>query len=194
MGVTRRKHQAFPVGFTLVEVLTTVLVMAILLVLVAPTMGQLIKRNKLVTLHTELRSSLGLARTHAVETGTTVTVCPQGRQGQCAFPSGDWSQGWMVFEDPGRTGQCRDVGKGGFCQGTRNRLLKTRPPLEAGYVIRTNHHVSRRVRFFGTGMSYGSNGRFTFCDVNGAVRPVGLVVAATGRVRRARGADLLSCP
>jgi len=194
MGATKRKYRAPSGGFTLVEALATVLVMALLLVLVAPTMGQLIKRNKLVTLHTELRLSLGLARTRAVETGATVTVCPLWRGDRCAFPSGDWSRGWMVFEDPDRTGRCRDVGNGGVCQGTRNRILKIRPALETGYVIRSNHHVSRRVRFFGTGMSYGSNGRFTLCDLGGAVRPVGLVLAATGRVRRARTSDLLSCP
>ena len=45
-----------------------------------------------------------------------------------------------------------------------------------------------------TGMGYGHNGRFTLCALSGAVKPVGLVVAATGRVRRARGSDLLPCP
>ena len=189
-GVPPRGRQ----GFTLVEVLTTVLVITVLLVMVAPSMSALIKRNSLVALHGSLRSSLSVARTQAVETGQAVSVCPMGRNGGCAFPSGDWSRGWMVFEDPDRTGRCDDPAKTGFCYGTRNRVLEIRSPLKSGYVIRSNHNVSRRVRFAATGMSYGHNGRFTLCAVGGGVKPVGLVVAATGRVRRARGSDLLPCP
>ena len=53
-GVPPRGRQ----GFTLVEVLTTVLVITVLLVMVAPSMSALIKRNSLVALHGSLRSSL----------------------------------------------------------------------------------------------------------------------------------------
>ena len=189
-GVPPRGRQ----GFTLVEVLTTVLVITVLLVMVAPSMSALIKRNSLVALHGSLRSSLSVARTQAVETGQAVSVCPMSRSGGCAFPSGDWSRGWIIFEDPDHTGQCAGPNEAGFCDGTQNRVLKIRPPLDSGYVIRSNHHVSRRVRFSATGMSYGHNGRFTLCALSGQVKPVGLVVAATGRVRRARGSALLPCP
>ncbi len=194
MGALARKLCRGLQGFTLVELLVTVLVIAVLLVMVAPSMSVLIKRNSLVALHGSLRSSLSVARTQAVETGQAVSVCPTSHKGGCAFPSGDWSRGWMVFEDPDHTGRCDNSGTTGFCHGTRNRILKIRTPLDPGYVIRSNHHVSRRVRFTATGMSYGHNGRFTLCAVGGGVKPVGLVVAATGRVRRARDSDLLPCP
>jgi prepilin-type N-terminal cleavage/methylation domain-containing protein len=194
MGVVKRTPNRGLQGFTLVELLTTVLVVAVLLVMVAPSMSALIKRNSLVALHGSLRASLSVARTQAVETGQAVSVCPMGRNGGCAFPSGDWSRGWMVFEDPDHTGRCDNPAKTGFCHGTRNRVLEIRSPVKPGYVIRSNHHVSRRVRFAATGMSYGHNGRFTLCALSGQVKPVGLVVAATGRVRRARGSDLLPCP
>lgn len=194
MGAVMRRPLTSPRGFTMIELLISLLVIAVLLVMVAPSMNVLVKRNSLVALHGSLRSSLSMARTQAVETGSAVSVCPMGRNGGCAFPSGDWSRGWIVFEDPERTGRCANPGNAGLCHGTRNRVLRIRPPLDSGYVIRSNHHVSRRVRFSATGMSYGHNGRFTLCDLNGAVKPVGLVVAATGRVRRARDSDLLPCP
>lgn len=194
MGAVTRVPQRGQRGFTLIELLTTLLVIAVLLVMMAPSMNVLIKRNSLVALHGSLRSSLSMARTQAVETGRAVSVCPMGRNGGCAFPSGDWSRGWIIFEDPDHTGRCANPGSTGFCHGTRKRVLKIRPPLDSGYVIRSNHHVSRRVRFSAAGMSYGHNGRFTLCDLSGAVKPVGLVVAATGRVRRARDSDLLPCP
>lgn len=194
MGETGNRRRRALAGFTLIESLMAVLVLAILLASAAPVMGNLIKRNTLVTLHTELRTSLYLARTHAVRKGIAVTVCPRDNSGGCAQPSGDWSKGWIVFEDPDRVGRCRDSMGSGLCQGTPNRILGMRGPVAPGYVIRSNHHVSQRVRFSGTGMSYGYNGRFVFCDAGHAVDPLGLVVAATGRVRRARDADLLPCP
>lgn len=179
-------------GFTLVELVVALVLAAILLVTVVPSMQQTLARNRLLALHQDLRGALYLARAHALDKRVTTSVCPRSAAGGCASGSGDWSRGWIVFEDADHNGQCLPAD--GYCQGSTRRVLRVYPPAPAGFPIRANSNVSRRVRYSPLGMSPGSNGRFTLCDRTAAVAPMGLVVASTGRVRGARQGDLLACP
>lgn len=179
-------------GFTLVELIVAMVLAILLLVTAVPSMQEMLARHRLLTLHQELRGALYLARSHALAERVATSVCPRSESGGCASGRGDWSRGWIVFEDGDHGGSCRPAG--GYCQGSTRRVLRVYPSAPSAFPIRANTNVSRRVRYSPLGMSPGSNGRFTLCDRGGAVQPLGLVVASTGRVRGARQGDLLACP
>ena len=179
-------------GFTLLELVTVLLVTTVLLTAGIPSLRQLLVKEQLVSLHSSLRGALYLARSHAIQKGIPTSVCPVDAGGACAVPSGDWTLGWMVFEDADLSGRCVPGGAG-HCQGGR-RILRTYPPLPKGFQVRANQNVSKRVRYSALGMSYGHNGRFTLCGDGASSRSVGLVVSSTGRVRQAGKQDLLACP
>lgn len=74
-------------GFTLVELMVTVAVAAILLTIAVPSFKGVIDRSNLSAAHNSLLSALHYARGEAVNRGTAVNVKSQG----------GWGQGWEVL-------------------------------------------------------------------------------------------------
>ncbi len=74
-------------GFTLVEMLTTLIIVGILAGIAAPAFTSLIAGQKVKTSASMLQSSLLTARSEALKRNTGVTVSPVG---------GQWASGWTV--------------------------------------------------------------------------------------------------
>lgn len=82
--VTRRAG-----GFTLVEMLATVSIMAILMSVAVPGMRDLLESQRLRSAAFDLIADLSLARNEALKRGANVTVLPQSGT--------DWTTGWQVL-------------------------------------------------------------------------------------------------
>ena len=82
-------------GFTLIELMVTLTVMAIALSLAAPSFANLLASNRISTQTNELVGALNLARSEAVRRGQPVTLL-----------AGDvnYSKGWTVFPDANGNG------------------------------------------------------------------------------------------
>lgn len=75
-------------GFTLIEALIVIVIVAILLAIAAPAFLNLIERQRVVSVASDLYASLLLARSEAQKRNGTVSVT--------ATNGSDWSQGWTV--------------------------------------------------------------------------------------------------
>lgn len=76
-------------GFTLVELMITIALLAIILSLAVPNMGFFVKKRALRSTFDELRLSLAYARSEAVKQGKNIYVLPA---------TGGWALGWCVTE------------------------------------------------------------------------------------------------
>jgi len=85
-------------GFTLIELMVTLAIAAILLTVAIPSFNTTIKNNRIVTDANRLVSTIGLARSEAVKLGRTATVCVSADQATCTGET-DWTLGWMVWVD-----------------------------------------------------------------------------------------------
>lgn len=81
-------------GFTMVELLVTLVVLAVLLALAAPNMSTFVNSSRLRSSHGELVSALTLARSEATKRGLPVTVKARG-----STVGAEFSEGWDVFLD-----------------------------------------------------------------------------------------------
>ncbi len=94
-------------GFTLVELLVTLAIGAILLAIAIPGYAFLINASRLTAVTNDLVSALHLARSEAIKRGMRVTVCKTSNA-TAATPACDttasWQQGWLVFADGGTRG------------------------------------------------------------------------------------------
>ncbi len=85
-------------GFTLVELMASLLVAAILLTVGVPAFTTMIKNQRVTGFANDLVMSLNLARSDAVTSGSYVTVCRSTDGANCNHGV-NWEDGWMVFRD-----------------------------------------------------------------------------------------------
>ena len=96
-------------GFTLIEMLVTISIMAILLTIAAPSFNTVIAGTRMSAEINDLQASLNFARSEAVKRGLKIDVCPPTTPNgtTCATTNPlDWSSGWVVLVD-GTTTQLR---------------------------------------------------------------------------------------
>lgn len=84
-------------GYTLIELLVTLLIMGILLGLSLPSFQDTIERGITNSQVKLLLTSLNLARSEAIKRGTEVGICASDDSVDCDDDA--WSDGWIVFVD-----------------------------------------------------------------------------------------------
>ncbi len=184
--VTMKTHA----GFTLVELMITIAVLAILLGIAVPSMQDMILRNQITSSTNLLVSSATFARSEAVLRGLPVMVCnssnPNDAVPICSSGS-SWADGWIVFVDNNGS-NTRDAGE---------ELLRTFPALPTTVKFAPKADNERGVSFNRSGQASGvksgnvvsAGAVFTICS-DGVAEGRETTLGATGRASTVRKA----CP
>ena len=85
-------------GFTLVELLVTLVVLALLLTLGVPAFAGLLRQWRLDAAADAFAGDMRLARSTATRVSRNVEVCVQNGNGGCGAQT-NWARGWLVFID-----------------------------------------------------------------------------------------------
>jgi len=88
-------------GFSLIELLVTIAIVAILLAVAFPSFEGSMRSNRLATTTNELLASVSLARTEAIKNTRGAGICASADGLACGD---DWNEGWLVWADEGTTG------------------------------------------------------------------------------------------
>lgn len=161
-------------GFTLIELIFTVAILAVALVVALPAFHGMLQRLRASTTLHLLSADMAMARSTAVMRRAPVVVCPRGDAGGCAAAA-DWSRGWMVFDDP----------DGDRMPGGGKDVLRVTDPPGGGELFLP---ASRRLlRYQPDGRSANANLTVFVCS-EGRYRGK-VVVNNLGRVRTERPAD-----
>lgn len=83
-------------GFTLIELMVTVALVAIMLALAVPSMTTFMRNAELTSFTNTLLAGINAARSEAMKRGMNAMVVPTD--------AANWSSGWIVFVDVDRSG------------------------------------------------------------------------------------------
>lgn len=93
-------------GFTLLELLVTMAIVAILAALALPSFTTLVANNRLATKANETLAAVMLARSESFKRGKRVVLCKSSDAATCETSSSSpWSSGWIIFVDDDNSGQ-----------------------------------------------------------------------------------------
>lgn len=83
-------------GFTLIELMVTLTIAALLLTLALPSFRDSIRSNRIATTTNQLIASIALARSEAIRTTHGASLCASDDGVDCG---GDWADGVLVWAD-----------------------------------------------------------------------------------------------
>jgi type IV fimbrial biogenesis protein FimT len=173
-------------GFTLVDLIITISIAAILMAIAAPSFISIIQNNRMTAQYNELLAHLSLARSEAISRDNRITVCQSSAADKdtCSGESNNWHAGWIVFVDVANFNTL-DAGE---------ETIRIHDALSGENTL--NFNGGSQISYLGSGLTVADTKRvFTLCSGNDASQK-GLVVSTTGRVRHAIAADngdLASC-
>ena len=145
----QKKRRFGLAGLTLIELMMGMLLVAVLITLGAGSLRPLWQKYQLQAQAEDLLSSLFLARSEALKRGVRVTACIS-RDGIQCHSTGDWDQGWLVFEDA----------DGNATRSALELLLQTHGALPLNLLASGNSPVARYVSYAPSGRSLSTSGAF----------------------------------
>lgn len=147
--VTFERHS---LGFSLIEMMVAVAVIAILAAVAVPNMQAMIASSALRTATNDVVAALAQTRSLAIKEGGRVTMCKSSNGTACAT-TGDWEQGWIIFADPTRnspwTNASVDAGE---------TVALYSQALSGNIVVKGNNGASEYVSYSADGLSRLLNG------------------------------------
>ena len=160
-------------GFSLIELMVVLGVLAILLTVGAPGFSNLIADNRLLSEVYGVRATLNNARTEAVTQRTFVTVCRSSDGASC---TGNWGQGYIAFTDFDGDGVLDP-------NGPRGDVIIQAKVLDSSTLDITYSNVANRVRFNSRGNALTFGGTLRICDDRGVDKARGMAVSNLGSVQ-----------
>lgn len=88
-------------AFTLIELMVTLSIFAILAFLALPSFQSQIANNKSLALADEFTGALNYARSEALKRGKSITLCPANTAGTAC--GSNWNDGWLAVIDTAAT-------------------------------------------------------------------------------------------
>ena len=146
-------------GFTLVELMITVALVAITSSIAAPPLYHLVLDNRRASNVNELVGQLQYARSEAITRNSDVVVCPSASGEDCEATT--WESGWISFADPNGNG---DVDPD-------ETILKIADAIHDATFTSAEFDNFLRFRWNGRVMVNNpaeGSGEFTICDERGA--------------------------
>lgn len=177
-------------GFGLIELMGVLAIAAIMVFVGAPIITDFVQDSRLRVSANALQNSFAQARSAAVARSARVTVCVSSDGENCA--TGDWAQGWVIFEDENTLGEIDE---------TTDTRIKVQQALQGTVTVVPTAKMADAVYFDFLGFVRDSSGdgdylsgSFLVCDDRGdAANTRAVYLGAAGSSRVGEPENAMSC-
>ncbi|MGH8534350.1 MAG: GspH/FimT family pseudopilin [Gammaproteobacteria bacterium] len=171
-------------GFTLVELVVTLGVAAILMGMAAPSVSQFLQNNRLKSDTFHLLDSIAVARSEAVKRGSQVVMCrsanPTAAAPVCGGSANTWTTGWLVYvnADPANLSY----------QSSADTLLRIGSGVTGGVAIMANGWGDNYLDYANSGETNEiGTVQYSICDIRGEAYGRQISVLRSGRASITHG-------
>jgi len=153
-------------GFTLYELLITLLVVGVVLTWGLPNLRQFTQNSRMTGTANDLHAAFQMARSESARAKTNITICASADQSTCG---GTWDQGYIVFVD-----ENGDLARAGATES----LLRSHDAADEGVIIRVANNAGY-FSYASTGLGRGNVGgnpsitQVVICDERGNITAAG---------------------
>ncbi len=175
MRSTKSMSQAiFSSGFTLVELLISVTILAITLAIALPNLNDYLIKNRVDNEIAELHRLILTARNTAINTGKNVTLCPL-TSGSC---TSNWQNEISVFTNDDDTTKY---------DSTKEELIKVKTAISSGDTLKFNQ---TNLVYTPTGrLVSGNDSLFTYCPKADTSLARAINISLSGRIYSSQDSD-----
>lgn len=129
-------------GFTLIELMVTVVIVAILVTVGVPSFIDMVKNNRISSQASDFTTALMLARSEAVRRGSIVCVKRKGTT------AGSWNAGWDVFPETSGETNCATVAN----------VIQSHDALSGSHTLNVGDPFKDYIRYNALGVAVDANG------------------------------------
>jgi len=157
-------------GFTLVELLITLVIVMVLTMTAIPSLKHIYHVSKSTAVINQVVGITRLARNTAVTEKTTTTLCPSLDGLTC---SGGWKDGVILFTDNNTNSQIDD----------NDHVIRFYQPfIDTGFL--NWRSLRNKIQFSSTGLPRGTVGSFVYCPSNhNPFYAKSMILSFQGRIR-----------
>ena len=163
-----RQLTASRTGFSFIQLLTAIALLAILVAVALPGLRNAINLVRAEQMKTHLLAAFASARATAISRQQDVTICASSDGFGCGQ---DWGVGWLIFLDPDRTGEPSGP----------EAILRHHAGRRQGHLQVRSSSGRPALRYASNGRSFGTNLTISLC-VGGMLHSE-IIVNNSGRVR-----------
>ena len=158
-------------GMTLLELLTSLFIIAIVTTLGVPSIQSILNYNRVATSINTLSRSIAFGRIQAVNHNRHMVMCKSSDQRNCTN-KGSWQQGWIIYEDDDLSRKREEEEKIIYAQSKLADNL---------YIKYAGFRSSNFITFRPSGVTL-MNGTFTFCIYGQPETQKAVILSKTGRI------------
>ena len=157
-------------GFTLIELMVTLVIISIMVSLGVPAMSALVERSQFKAETSKIHRAISLTRSNAVYRSEAVSLCPLNSSQTCGA---DWNGQLSVFSDSNSNGEL-DHGE---------TILYSIPAIAGDSPLERAHSRNSPITFRPDGSAFGFNGTMSICLSGVTELSATVIVSSVGRIR-----------